>query len=72
MIRCYEMHSVRIWRMLCSCGQPAVTSPGVLMCFDVLQLHMCVPATAEAVCVAVAEGRWNDVPQIDVASVLQA
>jgi hypothetical protein len=42
-------------------------------CFEVSQmLRKCVPATVEAVCVAVAEGRWNDVPQIDVASVLQA
>jgi hypothetical protein len=40
-------------------------------CFEVLQmLRKCVPATAQAVCLAVAEDRWQDVPQIDVASVL--
>jgi hypothetical protein len=49
------------------------TSRDQSWCFEVLQmLRKCVPTTAEAVCVAVAEGRWNDVPQIDVASVLQA
>jgi hypothetical protein len=42
-------------------------------CFEVLQvLRKCVPDTAQAVCSAVVEGRWDAVPQIDVASVLQA
>jgi hypothetical protein len=33
-------------------------------------LRKCVPDTAHAISVAVAEGRWQDVPQIDVARVL--
>jgi hypothetical protein len=42
-------------------------------CFEMLRmLRKCVPATALAVCLAVAKGRWQDVSQVDVAIVLQA
>jgi hypothetical protein len=49
------------------------TSRDQSWCFEVLQmLRKCVPATAAAICEAVSEDKWQDVPQIDVAAVMQA
>jgi hypothetical protein len=59
--------------MLCHCVLLAVASPDTLRSCEIL-LRKCVPATAQAVCMAVTEGpgRWQDVPQSSGASVLQA